>query len=72
MKRIINMSGLSEIMKVTKSRVHQFVNDGRIKPDYQDNDGRYFFLKRKATMYAEMLQSQKSLPRKKRRSFEEL
>jgi len=70
MKKILNISGLSYILNVTKTRVHQFVNEYRMIPDYRDNEGRVYFTKKTAKRYAEQLTEQKALPRKTRRVFQ--
>jgi hypothetical protein len=64
------MAGLSYILNVSKMRVHQFVNEMRMIPDYMDNENRVYFSYKTAKKYAEQLAAQKSLPRKKRRVFQ--
>ncbi|MBA4416491.1 MAG: hypothetical protein C0392_01065 [Syntrophus sp. (in: bacteria)] len=58
MKKIINLKELSNITHRDRSRLYRLISEGRLKAQYQDSEGHYYWSIKKADEIAAVIKEQ--------------
>ena len=68
--KIVNISELAKRLGISRARIYQLYDAGRIKPEYQDNTGKPYWSEGKAEKYRYLHWAQKGLSRRVKRVYE--
>ena len=63
MKKIVSLKGLADITKTHRSRLYDWMGEKRLRPDYEDDQGRPFWKDTTAQALADTLKEQRETRR---------